>query len=219
MNRLIIIVVSDEILLKDSELQNQMNAMDDEEKKLLDDELKVMEELKVISEKHRNMTSVFDKVVNNLELMVKKKLKNHSPTKESTIDDLQSKEKEEPVYSETLITDYEAFLLVVTDKLNEITTANSKSEFEGALKQKGYMEYGKSLRTDRLSIRGTGNLDKTREASKIINSSLEYIFDDPDVKNEDKTIQDETDKLIEENKLAINKRREEIKEGLKDRKK
>lgn len=208
------------MLLKDSELQNQLNAIDEEEKKLLDEELKVIEELKTVSEKHRNMTSVYDKVVNNLELMVKKKVKNQPPSKEGTMDELSSKEKEEIVHTDTLISDYDTFLIGVTEKLNEITSTNSKSEFESTLKQKGYLEYGKSLKPDKMSIlRATNNFDKTRETSKIMNSSLEYVFDDPDIKNEDKTIQDETDKLIEENKLAINKRREEIKEGLKDRKK
>lgn len=209
------------MLLKDSELQSQLNSLDDEEKKLLDEEFKVIEELNLISERHRSMTSVSNKVVNNLEQMVKKNLKHLPPSKEGTFDELATKEKEESIIStETLISDYDAFLLVVTERLNEITSTNSKSDFENALKQKGITEYGKNMKPEKISFLKKPNslLDKTTGSSKL-NSTQEYVFDDPEVKNEDKAIQEETDKLIEENKTAINKRREEVKEGLKERKK
>lgn len=208
------------MLVKDSELNSQIEALDEEEQLLIDEEMLILDELKTVSEKHRNMIGVYDKVVSNLSNMTKVKGK-QVPSKENTFDESESKEREEVDQTESLITDYQIYLVSVTEKLNEITTTYSKTQFEQDLKEKGYLEYGKIVKPDRAMLNENMISQKQKLSSKkqALNYSLEYVFDDPDVKNEDKTIQDETDILIEENKMAISKKREEVMEGIKERKK
>lgn len=219
--QLFFILVTDEMLVKDSELKNEIEAMDEEEQSLIDEEIFVLEELKNVSEKHRSMMGVYDKVVNNLSNMTK--ISDKTNPKENTYDESVSKEREEEYGSDqtnSLISDYEVYLASITEKLNQITSSYSKTQFEQDLKEKGYLEYGKIVKLDRSFVNDQLSNKQVMRAKKQPQSySLEYVFDDPDVKNEDKTIQDETDILIEENKMAIYRKREEVMEGIKERKK
>lgn len=202
----------------DSELVNRLNELDEEEKTMLEEENKALEELNIISEKHRNMTIVFNKVIINIGLMTKKK---SQPLKESYFEkSSENNDKEESFLCDSLVSDYETYLIMITEKINHITSTNSKLQFDESLKRKGCSEIGNDFRTDQVSLlRGPVYKEKVRAVSNQLSSTFEYVYDDPETKNEDKSIQDETDKMIYENKIALNKRRDDMKEGIKERKK
>jgi hypothetical protein len=209
----ILCIDSDEALVKDSELQNHLNALDDEEKALLIEEQEALEELEQINEKHRGVDLVYNKVIHNLGLMIKKPL---NQQKKNSLKDTfpeESEEKEDignPEFNvshiDTAYTEYEAYLNESLYKINTFIANNNKNAFEELLKQRGYLEYAQAIKPDNYLKTGNIKLEKNnlKEIVGSLNdSNIEYDYGDPEVENEDKKIKEVTDSLIEENKLTI----------------
>lgn len=164
-----------------------------------------MEELNLISEKHRNVDLVYTKVVDNLGLILKKPVV-IPKYKETSIDE----DREDSTYPnnaihiDTLHSEYSTYMSESLSKINSFIEKNSKEQFEEHLRQRGLLEYSKALKPDKINLGGY-SLDKSsfKDLGTQNNTNIEYDYADPEVENEDKKIKEVTDALIEENKLAI----------------
>jgi len=198
----ICILDTEEALVKDSELEAEIKKQDEEEDQLQKEEEALLEELSYISEKHRKVEMIYEKVNNNLKIMLSKEESNEATT------------------TSTLNTssEYEKYLKSSLETIKSFIKSNKKEKFEEIMKEKGHSHYGKYIKPDKFGVKTRKEIELMRNLGKSVgDSNEEYDYCDPEIENEDKKINEVTYMLIEENKKAINKKREEMVESLRER--
>lgn len=192
-----IYIDTEDALVKDSVLEAEIKKLDEEEEKLLKEEEGLLEELSYISDKHRKVEMIYEKVNNNLNQML---------NKEESTNALNTSEE------------YGKYLKSSLQTMLSFIKLNSKETFEEIMKEKGHSHYGKYIKPDKFAVKTRKELEIMRNLVKSVgDSNEEYDYCDPEMENEDKKINEVTYMLIEENKKAINKKREEMIEGFRER--
>jgi G3E family GTPase len=183
---------------------------DDEEDKLINEEKDLMNEMNEIGAKYRNVDIVYDRVIFNLKKILTKYENNisskqvadkkdkddkESKSFEENTSDNEEKEKEKQKHQEkdnentknknAVLTKYEKILEVNYQRIFKFLEGNSKKTFENIVRDKFKIVEVKSKTENKQVVKLEGSLTK----QPIVSGKLvEYDYEDRDVKDEDRQI-------------------------------
>lgn len=203
-------------------LTTTITTTEDEETKLIQEEQLLMEELKQVQEKHKNVKLVYEKVMDNIKSLCK-----IDQTKDNTINLTQSQiinlndskldthtnqtAHQTQLTEDDIYKSYCEFLDSSKNTIDLLFLKHTKEEFLAVMKEKG-LELNQNQKKGKVKKTSTGNRTNSPDKlsvkefiNKPINANEEYEYSDEELRKEDGLIKDENDEIVKHFKAIVNK--------------
>lgn len=201
-------------------LTTTITNSEEDETKLIQEEQLLMEELKQMQEKHKNVKLVYEKVIGNIKSLCK-----IDQTKDITINLTQSQilnlndskldTNTNQTVHQTLLTEddiyksYCEFLHSSKNTIDMLFLNHTKEEFLSIMKEKG-LELNQNQRKVKSKKILTGNRTNSPDKlsvkefiNKPFNANEEYEYSDEELKKEDILIKEEKDEIVKHFKAIV----------------
>lgn len=189
--------------------------MDETEASLLNEEDELIEELKVIQQKHKDVVLSYENVVENIKALCKidskrdennqnnLSISNYLNINESKFDQSQFQGN---ISEDELYRHYSEYLENSKKSIEEYFLNKTEDEFIEMMKEKGYTLHNQNKSAERSSKNKNSNNGDKENSSKVnpnYNEDNDFNFKDDDLKKEDEVFKIERDQMIKEFKEAV----------------
>lgn len=200
--------------------------MDEEELKLVKEEESLLEEVKLMQDKHKKTKLIYEQVIDNIKSLCKISKDEtinvtHSQminlNEPSAVDSSQMMNKDTSFHlaDEEILRSYVEFLENTKKNIDTLILSNSKEEFVKSIKEKGIAPVSISPRsvsknrtlarkvTNAYSILSLDRVSKDLEKRPNIPGNEEYEYSDEELMKEDKEINEENEEIIRKFKTIV----------------
>jgi hypothetical protein len=177
--------------------------IEEDQTKLLKEEKSLIEELKLLQDKHRNVKMVYEKVIENIKNLCKMDKKEETIIfNESKIDTTQIASPDEDLGK-----NFYDYLENTKKTFDSLIANNSKENFVKLMSEKGI----EPVQTERVKTKAVSNKGKPIPTEKNLSKDLtskknlleEYDYSDDELKREDDEIKIDKDQLMKQFKEQV----------------
>ena len=177
--------------------------IEEDQTELLKEEKSMIEELKLLQDKHRNVKMVYEKVIENIKNLCKMDKKEETIIfNESKIDTTQIASPDED-----LVKNFYDYLENTKKTFDSLIANNSKENFVKLMAEKGI----EPVQTERVKTKTVSNKGKQIPTEKNLSKDLtskknlleEYDYSDDELKREDDEIKIDKDQLMKQFKEQV----------------
>lgn len=113
---------------------NHLSAYDDDEKAIIKEENVLIDEMNINGEKFRTVSIVYDKVIKNIQRIIKRYAKENNTNNTNNINTEKNNSDEDP--KDPVVIDYEKLLDNNSSNISKLLENNDRNKFENILKDK-----------------------------------------------------------------------------------